>query len=73
MQQVPPGTPINIDLKHATQHVCDCGCKHFIPGVKLYTVSAIISPTGQELLAQQPALVCMSCHKAYGEKTETEA
>jgi len=54
---------IQVDLKNATPKVCECGCDIFIPGVKLYTVSALVSPTGQELLAQQPCLVCSKCGK----------
>jgi len=56
-----PGEQIQIDLKNATQRVCECGCKFFIPVVMLYTVSALMSPTGQELTAQQPVLICNQC------------
>jgi len=67
---------IQVDLKNATPKTCQnkiadhrelgvheriCGCDIFIPAVKLYTVSALVSPTGQELLAQQPVLICRSC------------
>lgn len=58
-----PGQQIQVDLKNATPKVCECSCEIFIPGVKLYTVSALVSPTGQELLAQQPVLCCKSCGK----------
>jgi hypothetical protein len=65
-----------VDLKNATPKTCQnkiadhhelgvheriCGCDIFIPAVKLYTVSALVSPTGQELLAQRPILVCKNC------------
>lgn len=56
-----PGEQIQIDLKNATPKVCECGCKYFIPVVACYTVSALVSPTGQELTAQQPILICMEC------------
>jgi hypothetical protein len=29
--------------------------------VQVYTVSALVSPTGQELIAQQQILICMDC------------
>ena len=62
-KQLQPGQQIQVDLKNATPKVCECGCKYFIPVIALYTVSALVSPTGQELTAQQPVLVCMECKK----------
>ncbi len=67
-KQMKPGQPIQVDLKNAVPKVCGCGCKYFIPAVQLYTVSALMSPTGQELTAQQPVLVCKDCGKAVGEE-----
>lgn len=55
--------PIQVDLKNATPKVCECGCKFFMPVVTVYTVSALVSPIGKELTAQQPVLVCMECKK----------
>ena len=52
---------VEIDLKNATQKQCECGCKFFIPVAQVYIVSALVSPTGQELVAQQPVLICMEC------------
>jgi hypothetical protein len=56
-----PGQQIQVDLKNAMPRQCECGCKYFIPVVQVFTVSALLSPTGQELTAQQPVLVCMEC------------
>ena len=64
MKSIRPGEQIVIDVKNATQRECECGCKYFIPVVAVYTVSALMSPTGQELTAQQPVLICMDCKKA---------
>lgn len=61
-----PGEPIKVDLKNAVPEICECGCKFFIPVVALFTVSALLSPTGQELTAQQPVLVCMECKRVVG-------
>jgi len=61
VKQMQPGQQIQVDLKNATQKACDCGCKYFIPVVAVYTVSALMSPTGQELTVQQPVLICMNC------------
>jgi hypothetical protein len=61
--QLKPGQQIQVDLKNATPKVCECGSELFTPAIKLYTVSALVSPTGQELTAQQPVLVCLECKK----------
>jgi hypothetical protein len=56
-----PGQQFQVDLKNATQKFCECGGKYFIPVIAVYTVSALVSPTGQELTAQSPVLVCREC------------
>ena len=56
---------IQVDLSNSVPKECSCGCKYFVPAVMIYVVSALISPTGQELMAQQPALVCMECKTAF--------
>jgi len=56
--------PIQIDLKNATPKLCECGCQFFFQASLAFTVSALVSPTGQELFVQQPVLVCMECKKA---------
>jgi hypothetical protein len=63
MKPLLPGQQIQVDLKDAVPRACECGCKYFIPVVAIYTLSALLSPTGQELTAQQPVLVCMECKK----------
>ena len=72
VKELPPGTPIQVDLNNATVQVCPCGSKYFIPAVSVYKVSALISPTGQELIANQQVVVCLKCHLALGEKNELE-
>jgi hypothetical protein len=66
-----PGEQIQVDLKNATSKVCECGCKYFIPAVQVFTVSALLSPIGKELTAQQPVLVCMECKKLLKNKEAT--
>ena len=56
-----PGQQFQVDLKNAVPKLCECGGKYFQPVVMLYTVSALMSPTGQELTAQTPVLICMDC------------
>jgi hypothetical protein len=63
IKQLKPGQPIPIDINNATRRAGECGCKFFQPVVMLYTVSALVSPTGQELMVQQAALLCMDCKK----------
>lgn len=64
IKAINPNQPIMITpevLKNATVKACSCGCECFIQAVKAYHISALISPTGQEMMAQQPVLVCMEC------------
>jgi hypothetical protein len=52
---------IQVDLTKAAQRSCACGCKYFTQAVTVHVISALLSPTGQELNAQVPALICMEC------------
>lgn len=59
-----PGMPqqFQVDLSKSKQRACcACGCKYFTPAVTVHIISALISPTGQELTAQVPVLLCMEC------------
>jgi hypothetical protein len=60
---IQPGPPkqIQFDLTQATQRSCVCGGKYFIHAMTVHVISALLSPTGQELSVQVPALVCMEC------------
>ena len=53
---------VQIDLSKATQRLCTCGCQYFTQAVTVHIISALISPTGQELTAQVPVLLCMECN-----------
>jgi len=57
------GQQIQIDLKDTPPRVCECGCMFFVQVMKVYILSALLSPTGQELVVQQPVLSCMECKK----------
>jgi hypothetical protein len=50
-----------VDLKDAVPKLCECGSEFFVPVLKLFTVSALVSPLGKETIAQVPALVCFRC------------
>ena len=43
-----PGMQVDIDK--ATDLVCQCGSKLFSPVMRLKTLSALVSPTGQEAM-----------------------
>ncbi|MCJ7564806.1 MAG: hypothetical protein MUP52_09490 [Candidatus Aminicenantes bacterium] len=58
-----PGEQIMVDAKNAVPKICGCGCKYFISVFAVSTLSALMSPTGQELLLQAPVLVCLECKK----------
>ena len=58
-----PGRPqqINVDLSKSPPRACACGCKYFTQAVTVHTISALVSPTGQELTVQVPPLICLEC------------
>jgi len=65
VQKGQPGPQkMQIDIKNTSPIVCGlCGCKVFTPAIQLHHVSAIASPTGQELTIQQQVLVCFDCRE----------
>jgi len=72
-RELPPNTPIQVDLKNATQKSCPCGCPFFMQAAKVFVVSALVSPTGQEMIANQQLLICVECHTPFGEARAGEA
>lgn len=66
-QQIQIGPEV---MKHAISKTCKCGCDYFIPAVRVSTISALISPIGQELTTQQPVLICLKCQEPLNLKTE---
>jgi len=58
-----PGEQIQVNLKNAEPRICECGCKYWEPVILAFRISPLASPTGQELLAQQPVLRCADCKK----------
>ena len=63
MKAIQPGDTIPIDLKNATPKECPCGSKYFISAFLAFTVSALASPVGKEMVVQTPVLVCLECKK----------
>lgn len=64
-QQKQTNQTFQIDLKDATKSICECGSQFYIQAIMVYTVSPILSPNGQELIAQQPALICAKCFEPH--------
>jgi hypothetical protein len=48
-------------LKDATEIACSCGNEHFVAAINLKKVSALISPTKREEIAQVGVLICSKC------------
>ena len=62
LQHLQAGQAVEIDPKNAVQQECaTCGCKFFRLVMTVFKVSALVSPTGQELVIQQPVLICTKC------------
>jgi hypothetical protein len=56
---------IQVDLKDAVPQFCECGSQYFTPAIRVFKLSALLSPTGQELTAQQPVLICNKCGELF--------
>lgn len=52
---------INIDLNNATQLKCSCGAETFTGAFRLFKISALQSPTGQEIIAPMAVFMCTAC------------
>lgn len=52
---------IQFDLSKSPPRACACGCKYLTQAVTVHGISALLSPTGQELTAQVPVLICLEC------------
>lgn len=59
---------IEVNVDGQDPEKCSCGCVYFQPAVMIYRVSALVSPTGQELTAQRPVLLCMNCNEPWEPK-----
>ena len=52
---------MQVDLSKATDIVCKCGSKLFRGVVAMKTLSALVSPTGQETLVPMKLYACIKC------------
>ena len=53
----------NVDLSTSTPYVCDdCGHDVFHTVFKLRTISAMMSPSGEEMLVPIQAFACSKCN-----------
>jgi len=57
------GQQVIVDIKDAKQRECVCGSKFFRLVMTVWTISALVSPTGQKLQVQQPVLICTKCEE----------
>lgn len=57
----PNQNTVNIDLKNTTQLKCPCGSEIFDTGFKLFKVSALASPYGQESVVPLAVFICRKC------------
>lgn len=57
---------VKVDLKTSIPKKCKCGSIYFLPVIAVHIVSPLMSPTGQELMAQVPVLICFECKTPLG-------
>jgi len=53
---------ITVDLSNATPIKCTCGGDIFIPAFRVKKLSALLSPTGQEMVIPVQTLICIQCN-----------
>ena len=62
LQKPLPQQKVQVDLKDAETMTCqECNNKIFIQGYVVKKISAIISPTGQEVIAPVQVFNCGNC------------
>jgi hypothetical protein len=66
-QKFQPTQNYQVDIRNAKQTVCPCGSGLFIQAFRIYTVPAMLSPNGQELLAHQQIFYCKDCGIVVGD------
>ena len=59
---------INVNPDELPDILCECGCGVFIQGMRIKTMSKLISPDGQEKYVYVPTSVCAKCFKALSDK-----
>lgn len=52
---------MQVDISKATDMVCKCGSKLFRPVMRIKTLSALVSPTGQEAVIPVQVYACIKC------------
>lgn len=65
-----PPAQMHVDISLATTVACSCGGTIFQPAMELKSLSALISPTGQQLNFSKPVIICIQCRKPYEQETE---
>lgn len=59
---LPPQRGQDIDLSKSTAIKCDsCSNEVFVPGFMLRRVSALVNPSGKDIVIQIPVQVCNAC------------
>lgn len=62
-QVAPPQASQNVDLSMAVDVVCEsCGSKQFREVVFIKKVSALVSPTGKEMIVPVGTFSCAACN-----------
>jgi len=70
MPQIQPGQQIAVDLKNSKPAKCSkCKKDLFIPCFKLMKVSALMNPTGKDIMVPIQYWRCLSCNTVAKEFT----
>jgi len=61
-KQDPMQQTITVDLSTATTISCTCGGEIFVPAFRIKRLSALLSPSGQEMIIPVQTLICIKCN-----------
>jgi len=56
---------LNVDLSKCESLACKCGNESFTEVITLKKISALLSPTGREMVAQLRQLTCLKCNETF--------
>ena len=62
LKQDPMQQTITVDLSTATAISCICGGEIFVPAFRIKRLSALLSPSGQEMIIPVQTLICIKCN-----------
>jgi len=64
-EEKPMQASLNVDLNKCETLACKCGNKTFTPVITLKKISALLSPTGREMIVELRQRICLKCGEKF--------